>query len=301
MFHTLLAPTGIALVDEAEFGLEPHRIARLLRLLGAGNDAGPQVFLTTHSPIVVRELRAQELAITHYDPASNEHVVSNVSDIETGLETQGFVRRCAEAFLAAQVVVAEGPTEVGLVRGLDHYWVSDGQDPFALRGITVADGGGVPHAAARAAAFAKLGYRTLLLIDDDRPLTPEERTRVEQAGASILSWGNAQATEDALFSGLAWVDVQALLTIAEEIWGATRLNDNLRSYSDGQIDFVMCRAVDQPAHRELLATTAKRQDWFKRIDFGERVAQEVLGPGWPRATPELRATVEQLYLWSRGG
>jgi hypothetical protein len=301
LFHGRLAPTGIALVDEAEFGLEPHRIARFLRLLGAGRDDGPQAFLTTHSPVVVRELRAHELAVAHYDASLDMLEIANVADAQTGLDTQGLVRRNAEAFLAATVIVGEGPTEVGLIRGLDHFWVGLGHSPLALEGIAVTDGGGIPGAARRAAAFSKLGYRTLLLMDDDRPLTTEERAPLDRAGTTVLSWGNGQATEDALFQGLAWPEVLGMVVIAEQIWGAPRLDECLRSYSDGQLDLAACRAADLPAHRLLLARTAKGQDWFKRIDFGERVGQEILGPGWEGASPALRAPVDALYLWTRGG
>jgi hypothetical protein len=301
LFHSRLAPAGIALVDEAEAGLEPHRIARFLRLLGAGIDNGPQIFLTTHSPVVVRELRAHELAIVHFDQAAGTHTIANVADTQTGVDTQALVRRNAEAFLSAAVIVAEGPTEVGLVRGLDHFWVGQRQNPLALEGITVTDGGGIPQAAARAAAFAKLGYRTLLLMDDDRPLTPEERAPVDRQGAVVISWGNGQATEDALFGGLGWPEVLSLVDIAEQIWSAARVNDWVRSYSNGQLDLAGCRAADQPAHRAVLVRAAKGQDWFKRIDFGERVGQEILGPGWDRASPDVQGIVNAIYEWTRGG
>lgn len=301
LFHSRLAPAGIALVDEAELGLEPHRIARFLRLLGAGVEGGPQVFLTTHSPVVVRELRAHELAISRHDAALGTHRITNVAEAETGLDTQGLVRRNAEAFLATAVIVGEGPTEVGLIRGLDNFWVDQHQNPLALEGIAVTDGGGIPAAAARAAAFARLGYRTLLLMDDDRPLTPAERMPVELAGVRIISWGNGQATEDALFSQLGWPDVLGLLAIAEQIWGEARLNESLRSYSNGQFDLASCRAQDLPAHRVILARTAKGQDWLKRIDFGERVGREIVGPGWVRAGPSVQATVNAIWEWTRGG
>jgi putative ATP-dependent endonuclease of the OLD family len=301
LFHSRMAPDGIALVDEAESGLEPHRIARFLRLLGAGVDDGPQVFLTTHSPVVVRELRAQELAIAHFIPLHRTHQVTNVFDVETGLDNQGLARSNTEAFLAAGVIVAEGPTEIGLVRGLDHYWVSQHQNPLALEGIAITNGGGIPQAASRAAAFAKLGYRTLLLMDDDRPLTFEERASVDQQGVTVISWGGGHATEDALFMGLGWPDVLVLIGVAEQIWGAEQLNAWLRSYSDGQLDLTHCRAADLPAHRALLAHAAKRKDWFKRIDFGERIGMEVIGPGFSRAVPTLQATITALYHWSRGG
>ncbi|MBQ5149329.1 DUF2813 domain-containing protein [Citrobacter freundii] len=52
------------LVDEAEYGLEPYRISRLLNELGA-KEENPlqQVFLTTHSPYVLRELQSKQLHV----------------------------------------------------------------------------------------------------------------------------------------------------------------------------------------------------------------------------------------------
>lgn len=44
----------ITLFDEVEFGLEPHRISRLLKHVR--EDKKGQYFLTTHSPVVLREL-----------------------------------------------------------------------------------------------------------------------------------------------------------------------------------------------------------------------------------------------------
>lgn len=301
LFHSRLATTGIALVDEAEFGLEPHRIARFLRLLGAGEDDGPQVFLTTHSPVVVRELSSGELAIAHYDSVFGTHEILNVADADTGLDTQALVRRNAEAFLAAAVIVAEGPTEIGLVRGLDYFWVAQNQTPLALQGIAISDGGGIPQAATRAAAFGKLGYRVMLLMDDDRPLTPGERQAVEREGVSVITWGNGQATEEALFNGLEWADVVSLLDIAVQIWGEVHVSQCVGNVSGGRLDLATCRASEQQDHREHLARAAKEHGWFKRIDFGERVGQEVLGPGWERASAHLQATVTAIYDWTRGG
>lgn len=301
LFHSRIAPAGIALVNEAELGLEPHRIARFLRLLGAGSDTGPQVFLTTHSPVVVRELRAQELAIAHVDPVFRVHEINNVADVHTELDIQALVRANAESFLAAAVVVAEGATEIGLVRGLDHYWVSQGKDPLAMAGISIANGGGIPQAASRATAYAKLGYRTILLMDDDRPLTGPERESVEEAGATVISWGAGNATEQALFHGLSWPSVQLMLNIAAETWDAAHLETCVQAVSNGALSFDACRAQDLPGHRDILALAAKQNGWFKRIDFGERVGQEVVGPGWVNAAAGLQATITEIYERTRSG
>ncbi|MGL1475053.1 AAA family ATPase, partial [Vibrio parahaemolyticus] len=58
--HAQQAP-HITLFDEIEIGLEPHRIARLLKHLAA--DAAGQYFLTTHSPVALRELTVHDLHI----------------------------------------------------------------------------------------------------------------------------------------------------------------------------------------------------------------------------------------------
>ena len=52
---------AIALVDELESGLEPHRSVRLLDFLT--RDTGyDQVFVTTHSPVVVEQAEIASLA-----------------------------------------------------------------------------------------------------------------------------------------------------------------------------------------------------------------------------------------------
>lgn len=301
LFHSRIAPTGIALVDEAEFGLEPYRISRFLRLLGAGQEAGPQVFLTTHSPVVVRELRAKELVILHTD-AAGAPVLTNVSEASEDLNAQGLLRSTPDAFLAAAVIVGEGATEIGLVRGLDHYWAAHGHEPFARQGIAAADGGGIPRAANRATAFGSLGYRTLLFMDDDRPLTEHEAKPLAPAGVTVLSWGEGRATEDALFHWLAWEDVLRLITVSAECMGdQERLDLSIRTASNGEFALATCRARDTIPHRHALANAARRDDWFKRIDHAERIGAEILGPGAERASPELRATVSALFDWTRGG
>ena len=60
--QALRAP-HITLFDEVEIGLEPHRIARLLQHLK--EDRTGQYLLTTHSPVVLRELAVDDLHIVH--------------------------------------------------------------------------------------------------------------------------------------------------------------------------------------------------------------------------------------------
>lgn len=119
--HAQQAP-HITLFDEIEIGLEPHRIARLLKHLAA--DAAGQYFLTTHSPVALRELTVHDLHIVH----CNGGAVEIVAAAKPGLadRIQGKLRTGAEAFLAPKVLVCEGATEAGVVRGLDDYWFAKG-------------------------------------------------------------------------------------------------------------------------------------------------------------------------------
>jgi predicted ATPase len=51
-------------MDELEYGLEPHRIIRLLGSIGAKEkDAPLQAFVTTHSPVALQELSAGQLMV----------------------------------------------------------------------------------------------------------------------------------------------------------------------------------------------------------------------------------------------
>src|SRR3954471_5564612 len=103
-------------------GLEPHRIIRLLGALGAKEEVPPlQVFATSHSPTAVTELSAHQLHIVR--KKDGEHVVTRASDAG---DVQGTIRAHAHALLASSIVVCEGASEIGLMRGLDQYFTSTG-------------------------------------------------------------------------------------------------------------------------------------------------------------------------------
>ena len=103
----------ITLFDEVEFGLEPHRISRLIKHVR--EDKRGQYFLTTHSPVVLRELTVKELYIVH-SKAGVVKILPAFSESLSEHEAQGKIRSSAEAFLAKKVIVCEGATEVGFLR-----------------------------------------------------------------------------------------------------------------------------------------------------------------------------------------
>lgn len=117
------AQASIILIDELEYGLEPHRIMRLLDALGAKDTTEPlQVFMTTHSPVAVRELSGNQLMLVRRYPAEHRVFPAGVTE-----DVQGTIRLFPEALLAPSILVCEGASEVGLMRGLDQFVVRGGQ------------------------------------------------------------------------------------------------------------------------------------------------------------------------------
>jgi predicted ATPase len=58
-----LDPVSLLLVEEPENGLHPARIAQVVGVLRAISESGTQVIMATHSPLVVNELRPDEVSI----------------------------------------------------------------------------------------------------------------------------------------------------------------------------------------------------------------------------------------------
>lgn len=103
---------------------------RLLNSLGAKDATEPlQVFMTTHSPVTLRELSSNQLTVLRQ--RDGVHYGISAGSVE-GI--QGTLRKSAEAFLSKSVIVCEGASEVGFARGMDQYWSSLGAMPFLACG-----------------------------------------------------------------------------------------------------------------------------------------------------------------------
>jgi putative ATP-dependent endonuclease of OLD family len=123
------AETAVILIDETEHGLEPHRIIRFVTSLGAKEREPPlQVFMTTHSPVVLRELSGNQLFVVRRQGES--HHIQNVGADD---DIQSTIRLYPDAFLAPSVLVCEGASEVGFVRGVDLHRVEGGETSITAR------------------------------------------------------------------------------------------------------------------------------------------------------------------------
>lgn len=262
--------SGLRVVDEFEHGLEPHRIRRLLRVLRGRPPefqavAKSQLILTTHSPTVLSELEAAEVAVTRR-AADGTVTVQSLPDAVAYV-----LARTPEALLAKKVIVAEGATEVGLCEALDEAWTREIGGSFGYRGVAVVDGEGGTQPAVIAGHLASLGYEVALLVDSDA------KAKLSKAdGALVLAWPGGICTEQRLASDLPIEAIRKMTEVAAERAGrglrdalANRLNVPPSTLNDDDpsswIDL-----VDEAQFRSAFGDVAKqkKQAWFKSRSQG---------------------------------
>lgn len=269
-----LAP-HITLFDEVEVGLEPHRIARLLKHLK--DDTFGQYFLTTHSPVVLRELTIADLHVVHWNADRVEVIKANKPGISDLM--QGKIRSGAEAFLAPNIIVCEGATEVGFLRGLDGHWSDDcGLEAFAYRGVALFDADGAGNIRATASGLKELGYNVAVLADSDEDIHFSD-AHAEELRANeifVVKWNDGLSIEERVFRDLPWDGVMSSFGAARGIIGNdTSLIAQIQVRFGAGFEPNFTEWVDTPELRDALGRTAKDKGWFKRQDFGQIWANEV--------------------------
>lgn len=296
------ASATISLIDEVEYGLEPHRLARLLDSLGSKEESAPlQVFMTSHSPVAVRELSGNQVFVVRARPAC--HAVQEVGVAD---DVQSTLRAAPEAFLAKSVIVCEGASEVGFARGLDQYWVGEGATSFfALGGAYVDVGGSNPDRCfARGTALLRLGYRVLVFVDADKTAASEVVAAFHAAGGQYLTWREGRALEDELFRSLDDEAVDALLAKAYEVIGRDLVNSHVTSKSNGELTLnaiEVDRLHDGHANptKELLgiASRIRGAGWFKSVSTYQEIGRDIVGPHLATTEEGFQTLVGQLRAW----
>nr|WP_240903287.1 AAA family ATPase [Caulobacter sp. 602-2] len=285
----------LILIDELEHGLEPHRILRLLGSIGAKEAAPPiQAFITTHSPVAIRELRGDQLFVVRKTAGRHE-----VTVVGTGDATQGTIRLYPEAFLAPTIVVCEGASEVGLLRGMDLHRAAQGEQSLTAAGVAWVDAQGVSKIYGRANAFRSLGYRVAVLRDDDAQPEAADEDAFIASGGALFKWRAGCALEDELFRGLGDQGVQNLLGRAVEFLDADLVGEHIQSASNGQHTYAACVFGLSTELRITLGAAArsKRGSWFKSVTKMESVTRDILLPHLANADETLRGTMAALEAW----
>lgn len=290
------------LIDELEYGLEPHRIIRLLGALGAKEEAPPlQVFATSHSPTAVTELSAHQLHIVRRNSAG-EHVVRRASDAG---DVQGTIRAHAHALLATSIIVCEGGSEIGLMRGLDQYFTSTGGTSLAACGATLVNGNG-DETFSRANGLQSLGYRVAVLRDSDKPAPAPSEATFLAGGGKVFAWGDGRALEQELFAALPDGAAAQLLELAVEAKDRVLVEAHVQTISNGSTSLNALETealIDgfSAASRTLLGNAAARFGWLKTITTMETAGRTIVGPAFGEADASLTDIMNGVLDWIEDG
>lgn len=258
----------ITLFDEVEVGLEPHRVARLVHHLK--QDTTGQYFLTTHSPVVLRELAVDDLHIVHCNDGKTDIIAANKPALADSI--QGNIRTGAEAFLAPNIIVCEGATEVGFLRGLDNYWVSKAKNPFAYQGVALFDANGARKVKGIAENLKGLSYHVSVLADSDAPdqFSDADADNLRAENVTVTMWDGGLCIETRVFADLPWFGVLAAFEAAYAIHGdRDRLLNQVESKYGTGFRRDVAAWTDGPALRAALGQAAKASEWFKRQSWAQ--------------------------------
>ncbi|HET6252981.1 MAG TPA: AAA family ATPase [Puia sp.] len=269
---------NISLIDELETGLEPHRIRGLLFKL---KQSQQQIFTTTHSPVVLRELKVSENELHVCKVNQGIVTIENVSAVE-GIQAN--IRRNAEAFLGRKIVVCEGATEIGLLRAYDVYRFDERNPPVWTLSTAYFDACGGSNVKRDAVKLSSLGYLVAAFMDNDSgsTLLQADLDELNESHVHLCQWEAGKATEHQLFHELPWEQVPAVLrkiadhhdtvelaTIIDSItkWPSVR-SLNLSTDMDSW--------TESPNLRLAIGEAAHARAWIKRIDYAEQLFAFVL-------------------------
>lgn len=256
----------ITLFDEIEIGLEPYRIARLLSHIK--EDTSGQYFLTTHSPVVLRELNICDLYVVHSKIGKTDVISTNQSGISDAI--QGNIRSNAEAFLSKKVIICEGATEVGLCRGVDNYWRTQGYPTLAYQGVACLDANGARNVKTLAENMKSLGYNVSTLVDSDSPdnFSPKDANELKGCGIEVVCWDGCVSIEERIFEDIPWGYVIKSVECAQTIHG-DKVVDQIGNVFGSGFNRKQEGWSDTCGLRAAIGKTACKCDWFKRQDRAE--------------------------------
>lgn len=296
--------SDLILVDEIEHGLEPHRVIRFLDAIGAKDSTQKkQSFVSSHSPIVLRELEAEQLFRLSRTPGGEVGLHSAVVDEGS----RGALRTFPEAFLAKAVILCEGASEVGLLRGFDLHRVNRGETSIWAKGVSLIDVRGVKNLYRSAPTLQGLGYGVASFRDDDEAPDTTAEALFEKENGTVFKWAPGEKIETAIVKGCDEALIPKILALAEEFVGGSVVDDHIKSASknaccrsDIETDCSIGSLTDQ--HREWIVTacSGKNKPWFKSVTAMQRLSAEILAPPQDQMSIEFNAVIDALFEWADG-
>lgn len=289
---------NVSLIDEIEMGLEPHRIRGLIYKI---KNSSQQIFATTHSPVVIRELdvSAHELYVCKRGATG----AITVQSLGTVSGIQAAVRTNAEAFLGSKIVVCEGLTEIGCLRAYDVHRLDASAPPVWSLSTSYFNCGGASKIKPICPQLIQLGYEIGVLCDNDAAdqLSEADVQNLRAAGAHVCQWERGRSTEEQLVTELPWDQVLSLLRLIGNvhdtieyatILDAIRKDERLAALRLGSDPLGW---AEGPLIRQVIGKLAKNSKWIKRIDYSRKVFAFAF-PHLP-ARGVLMSRLDALWRW----
>jgi putative ATP-dependent endonuclease of OLD family len=167
-------------------------------------------------------------------------------------------------------------------------------------------GGGEPdNCFTRGLALLSLGYRVMVFIDGDKPLTPTTVASFTAAGGAYTMWDHSRALEDEIFMSLGDGAIHSLIQRAVDLAEHETVNSHISTYSQGRstVESVFEEGITtgySQATRQLLGLASKhrRNGWFKSVTKFEGVARDIVGPHFAHSHQGFQAKVNYLFGWA---
>jgi hypothetical protein len=273
-------------IDEIEYGLDPHRLARLIGYARAQADYGhAQYIFTSHSTFAIATLQARDISVVR-SRSGRTTIESVPSELDSA---QGTIRSNAQALLGARVIVGEGATEVGFIRRLLELWDNAVTDPAAptslTQGAVVADGSGGAHAISRALVFRSLGYETMLVLDKDDNSLEAKLRACAQEGVLITQCSPGLSLEQDICYSIPLEGLDEIIESAIDLKSEQHVRRTLELFREmDDVELASPRTwitadFSESMVRELVGRAASYSDsrkghsgWFKRQEGGEKLA-----------------------------
>lgn len=273
---------SVAVVDELESGLEPHRAVRLLNYL-LSDDGYSQVLVTTHSPVIVEQAQIENLATVQ-----SQAGIVTVTSLGGASEPMLRLRRSRpSSLLARRVLVAEGKTEHGLLMECIEAWDAEravtGLSTSAGEGLAIQDGSGGSEVAPRVQALAELGFVVAGFLDNDDRSIDAAVEAAEAAGVQMIRWANGYKTETQICSQLSAKGLTALIKLGVQQRSSedTVLQD-LNAVEPSKpvpsldVEDWLILSFTLEEARDRVAAGAVNRKWFKDVDGGRLLGRWVV-------------------------
>lgn len=281
--------TRIAVIDEAERGLEPYRVRKLIESL---QSESTQTFITTHSAVAINA--ATNSTLWYLDPKGN---IGELPQEKIKRQQE----RDPETFLARLAVIAEGPTELGFV---SYFLEKATKGSPRDHGIRVCDGQGTPTVLGLLEAMSNGGLKFAGFVDSTTEDPTRWRALKEKMGDLLFQWesGSTEASviklvEDGKLTELikdedGAYDPERRKTLADRLGIDDKSLEAIVAKGGSSLRAVIIAAAsgNPEGAPEGQAKTWKKhgKQWFKSVEGGRELAQkaEILGV-WPQLKPTV--------------